>query len=77
MRRTVGADRMRRIRGAVTSVPKTPSLAESLASCSADQLAQLEKLRIGADEAVQQYLREQDARMSLGWSEQWHSQELP
>jgi hypothetical protein len=77
VRRTVGADRMRRIRGAVTSVPKTPSLAESLASCSADQLAQLEKLRIGADEAVQQYLREQDARMSLGWSEQWHSQELP
>ena len=76
VRRTVGADRVRRIRSAVTSVPKTPSLAESLATCSADQLAQLDKLRISADEAVEQWLRDQDARLSLSWSEHWQSHEL-
>lgn len=73
VRRTVGADRVRRIRSAVTSVPKTPSLAESLATCSPDQLAALEKLRLSADEAVEPWLREQDARLSLSWAEHWQS----
>ena len=73
VRRTIGADRLRRIRSAVTSVPETPTLEASLDTCTSDQLAELEKLRITADEAVEQRLRDQDERLSLGWSEHWHS----
>jgi hypothetical protein len=77
VRRTVGADRLRRIRSAVTSVPETPTLEASLASCTSDQLAELEKLRITADEAVEHWLRDQDQRLSLDWSQHWHSTSGP
>jgi Sulfotransferase domain len=77
VRKTIGADRLRRIRSAVTSVPKTPSLAETLSSCSENQLAELEKLRISADETVERWLRNQDERLSLRWSELWQCDELP
>ena len=71
VRRVLGANRVRRIRAAVTHVPMVPSFEESMASCDEGQLIELETLRLSAEGAVAQYLKEQDARLGLGWAADW------
>ena len=71
VRRALGANRLRRIRSAVTSVPVIPSFDESMATCDAGQLAELEALRVSAEGAVEQWLEKQDQRLGLSWAAQW------
>jgi hypothetical protein len=71
VRRVLGANRLRRIRSAVTEAPDVPTFEESLASCDQAQLAELETLRISAETAVAEWLTDQDQRLGLDWAAQW------
>ena len=71
VRRVIGADRLRRIRSAVTTVPEVPSLESSLESCDPQQQAALESMRAGAVASVEQWLKEQDERLGMSWCAAW------
>lgn len=71
VRRAVGPNRVRRIRSAVTSEPRIPSLEESVATCNDGQRKELEELRLRAEGAVAQWLKQQDERLGLTWSTDW------
>lgn len=71
VRRFLGAGTLRRIRSAVTTVPKVESLDEALASCDQSQRADLDALRADATSAVAVWLTEQDERLRLTWSADW------
>jgi hypothetical protein len=71
VRRVLGANRLRQIRGAVTSVPEVPTFEESMASCDDAQRADLEALRVSAEGAVAEWLTAQDERLGLQWASVW------
>jgi hypothetical protein len=71
VRKVVGADRLRRIRSVVTSVPKSVSFEEALSGCDEGQLAALDALRVSAEGAVEEWLKDQDQRLGLTWAAQW------
>lgn len=71
VRSTLGADRLRRVRAAVTRTTPMPSLEESLASCQSGEREQLHDVAARAQRRVAGYLLEQDARTGLDWARQW------
>lgn len=75
VRRTLGAHRMRQLRALVTKKPVLPTTEEVLASCDSGQLAQLQDLAEGAQQAVSAWLSRQDARTGLQWAGRWSSGE--
>lgn len=77
VRRVVGADRVRRLRGRLTRRPALPSTEELVAGCGPDQRARLARLRSAADAAVAPRLAEQDARLGTGWATSWQLPERP
>jgi hypothetical protein len=68
VRSLVGADRMRKARGLVTRPPVLPTRDESMQSCSADELTQLQALDDRAGKATRTYLEAQDERLGLHWA---------
>ena len=71
IRGSLGADRLRQIRGWLTRKPVLPSVEEILASAEPDQRRELQALESRARTAVRAYLEEQDARYDLGWATLW------
>lgn len=67
LKSVLGSTRVRRLRGIVTRKPTMPTLAQMLASCSPDQLVELDELRGRAATAVDDRLKEQDERLGLSW----------
>ncbi len=74
LRRTLGSDRLRRIRAWSTRPVETESLAEALATCSAEQLDDLRQLYFSARDAAGAALATQDARLGLGWAASWSAE---
>jgi hypothetical protein len=73
VRRVVGADRIRNVRGRLTKKPPIPSTAEALASCDQAQRAELERFASRVRSAVEDKLRMQDAERGFDWSIAWHA----
>jgi hypothetical protein len=71
IRRTVGADRLRRWRTAVTKPVAMPSREDELATLSTEQRARVEEVAAGARQAVTTWLVEQDGRHGLDWAAAW------
>lgn len=71
LRRTLGSDRLRRLRSWSTRPVETESLAQALSTCSEQQLEELRGLYENARHAAAQVLVAQDARLGLGWAESW------
>lgn len=76
VRRTVGADRLRRLRTRLTRPARLENLAEALRTCDDDQLRALAELYRSAQQAVAMALSSQDSRTGLGWSSLW-SEDCP
>jgi len=74
VRRTLGRDRLRRLRSWSTRPVQTESLTEALATCSEDQLDQLRDLYDTAREAATRALATQDAALGLSWADSWASE---
>lgn len=71
VRRAVGADRIRTIRGQLTRKLRVPTTSEALASCDARQRAELDSFALRVRSAVEVKLASQDAERSLDWSPAW------
>lgn len=71
VRQALGPYLMRRVRAVATTKPSMPSVDEALASCSAEQLARLEELRLSAGEAVRDRVKAQDDALGLSWLLDW------
>jgi hypothetical protein len=66
-RRLVGAERMRRLRGRLTSTSQLPTIYQGLASCTPEQTSALEAVFLSARTAVSEHLKRQDERLRLAW----------
>jgi hypothetical protein len=71
VRRTLGPDRMRRIRARVTRQADTLTPEDALASCTAEQVSEIEALVERSKAAASEVLAEQDARLGLDWNALW------
>ncbi len=71
LRRTVGSERVRSLRGHLTRPVEPESMADALATCSTEQLDRLQRLYDDARLAVRTALAEQDERRGLGWADAW------
>jgi hypothetical protein len=71
IRRTVGADRLRRLRVRATRPAPVESLVEALGTCDDGQLRSLEELYSSAQRAVATALAAQDSRTGLSWYTLW------
>jgi hypothetical protein len=71
IRRTVGPDRIRRLRARLTRPAHVESLEEALGTCDDDQLRDLAALYRSAQQAVATALAAQDSRTGLSWSSLW------
>ena len=71
IRRTIGADRMRRIRAQVTRRADNLPPEEALESCSPEQRSEIEALVERSTAAASDVLAEQDARLGLEWNALW------
>ena len=74
VRRSLGPDRLRRLRSLSTKAVATESFDEALATCSAEQLDMLRTLYDGARKAARDALVAQDARTGLDWAAAWDSE---
>lgn len=70
-RRTVGTDRLRRMRSRMTRKVTAESMDEALASCGPAQLNQLSAMHRASRTATAAALRAQDARLGLEWAGVW------
>ncbi len=71
VRRSLGRDRLRRLRSWATRPVTTESLDEALATCSPAQLDRLQELYERARVAAAEVLAAQDERLGLSWSGTW------
>ena len=71
VRRVLGPDGLRRVRGWATRPVRTESVAEALASCEAGTRRGLVALGETAGSAVADFLADQDARLGVSWSVDW------
>jgi Sulfotransferase family len=71
IRRTVGTDRLRRMRSRMTRKVTAEGMDEALATCGPAQLAQLRAMHRASRTATAARLREQDARLGLDWAAIW------
>lgn len=71
IRRTVGTDRLRRLRSRMTRKVTAESMDEALASCGLAQLNQLSAMHRASRMATAAALRAQDARLGLDWASVW------
>jgi hypothetical protein len=71
LRRTLGSDRLRRLRSWSTRPVETEPLAEALSTCSEQQREELRDLYDSARNAAAQVLAAQDARLGLDWAGSW------
>lgn len=71
IRSIVGPDRLRTLRNAVTRPMAVPSVEQEFATLTAAQRDRVSQLAQSADDAVRQWLQEQDARHDLDWSSVW------
>ena len=71
LRRTLGSERVRSLRGHLTRPVDPESMAEALSSCSAAQLERLQRLYDDARLAMGTALAAQDERRGLGWAAAW------
>jgi hypothetical protein len=71
VRRVLGPDRMKRLRGLVTRVPAMSSVEEALATCDDAQRERLADVAESAYAAVLQELTRQDEALGLAWAAQW------
>ena len=71
LRRTIGTDRLRRVRGRLTKRAPQISLAEALSTCDRTQLEELQSLYVSAQGAAAAALKRQDDRLGLTWAEVW------
>lgn len=76
VRRTLGPDRLRRLRSMVTKPVDTESLAGALSTCRVEQRVMLAERYASATSAVADHLAGQDVRLGLDWSSVW-SRECP
>lgn len=76
VRRTLSPHVLRRVRAAVTRKPDLPSIAEVLGTCTPEQLARLEDLRVRVSASVLQRLQEQDRDQGLSWADTWSSRSV-
>jgi Sulfotransferase domain len=73
VRRTLGPDRMRRLRARMTRRADSLSAEQALQSCSPEQRSEIEALVERSKAAVSEVLVEQDARLGLDWNSVWLS----
>lgn len=71
VRKSLGSERLRWLRGRLTTTAPGESLQEALAQCSADRLSELQRLHSIAREAVTESLRIQDSKQGTAWVEDW------
>ena len=71
VRRTVGTDRLRRLRARMTRKVAAETMEEALASCGPAQLHQLSAMHRASRMATAAALRAQDARLGLEWAAVW------
>jgi hypothetical protein len=71
LRRLLGIDRTRRLRGLMTRTSHTERLPEALTSCTREQLLALDRLYASAQVATAQALAGQDARTGHEWAAAW------
>jgi hypothetical protein len=71
IRRTVGADRIRRMRARMTRRVTAETMAEALSSCGPAQLNQLRTMHRASQLATLTALRSQDERRGLDWAAVW------
>ena len=71
VRRTLGPDRMRRIRARVTRRADSLPPEEALASCTSEQVSEIEALVERSKTAASEVLAKQDARLGLDWNTLW------
>ena len=71
LRSRLGADRLRRLRGAMTRAGELPSADLELATLSDQQVAELESAASRAAAAVSDWLAEQDQVLGLDWLSLW------
>jgi hypothetical protein len=71
IRRTVGTDRLRRMRARMTRKVAAESMDEALASCGSAQLNQLRTMHRASRLATLTALRRQDERLGLDWAAIW------
>ncbi len=78
IRRTLGPDRMRRIRARMTRRADTLPPEEALESCTPEQRLEIAALVQRSKDAASAALREQDERLGLEWTRLWlESFEIP
>ena len=70
-RSMLGAQRLRRFRGTVTAAVDLPSTEQELATLTEAQHARVLAHAASARQAASDWLREQDARLGLTWSDSW------
>jgi len=73
VRRALGADRVRSIRGGLTRRPTMPTTAEALASCDTGQRARLDEFASRVRSCVADRLAAQDAEHGTDWSPYWEA----
>jgi Sulfotransferase domain len=71
IRRTVGTDRLRRMRARMTRQVTAETMDEALASCGPAQLNQLRTMHRASQLAALTALRSQDERRGLDWASVW------
>ncbi|GAA0987513.1 hypothetical protein ENKNEFLB_00781 [Nocardioides aquaticus] len=76
LRRTLGPERLRKVRDWSTRPVETESVTTALATCDDEQHGRLEELYASARLAAATSLRAQDVRLGLSWAEAWE-QECP
>lgn len=71
VRRTVGTDRLRRMRSRMTRKVTAEGMEEALGTCGPAQRSQLSAMHRASQAAVAASLRAQDARLGLEWATVW------
>ena len=71
IRRTVGINRLRSLRIALTRTAETETLSAALGSCDLPQLSRMDALYRSAQSAAEVALKEQDTRLGLEWAGLW------
>jgi len=71
VRRTVGTDRLRRMRSRMTRKVTAEGMEEALGTCGPAQRSQLSAMHRASQAAVASRLRAQDARLGLDWATVW------
>lgn len=71
VRERIGADRLRKLRSLVTRETSLPSVEQALSSCSPEQLHDLREMERRSNQAVTDYLTEQDQRLGSSWLSYW------